>query len=69
MTGKQDYIVKSDGWMAGRWHAAGSIVALTEREAKYENVERALDASKAAGASVETNVPEPNPTKRRRGRK
>lgn len=38
MRKKQDYTVKADGWVAGKWRARGSTVSLTEAEAKYENV-------------------------------
>lgn len=38
MSAKQDYTVKADGWVAGKWCAGGSTVSLTEAEAKYENV-------------------------------
>ena len=38
MSKKQDYTVKADGWVAGKWRARGSTVSLTEVEAKYENV-------------------------------
>lgn len=38
MSKKQDYTVKADGWVAGKWRARGSTVSLTAAEAKYENV-------------------------------
>ena len=38
MNVKQDYTVKADGWVTGKWCAKGSIVSLTPAEAKYENV-------------------------------
>lgn len=38
MSKKQDYTVKADGWVAGKWRARGSTLPLTEAEAKYENV-------------------------------
>lgn len=40
MTGKQEYVTRADGWIAGRWRAKGSAVSLTDAEAKYENVTR-----------------------------
>lgn len=49
MSKKQDYTVKADGWVAGKWRARGSTLSLTEAEAKYENV--AL--KKAEGPKVE----------------
>lgn len=33
-----DYIVKADGWVAGKWRARGAVVKLTAAAAKYENV-------------------------------
>lgn len=38
MSKKQDYIVRADGWVAGKWQARGSTVSLTKEQAKYENV-------------------------------
>lgn len=43
MSAKQDYTVKADGWVAGKWCAGGSTVSLTEAEAKYENVAQEKD--------------------------
>ncbi len=38
MSDRQEYTVRSDGWVAGKWRAGGSTVVLTIAQAKYENV-------------------------------
>ncbi|MCW8843606.1 MAG: hypothetical protein OQK00_09345 [Rhodobacteraceae bacterium] len=38
MSEKQEYTVKADGWVAGKWRPKGSTVPMTSAEAKYENV-------------------------------
>ena len=38
MSGTQDYIVNSSGWIAGRWRVKDSTVSLSPGAAKYENV-------------------------------
>lgn len=57
MSKKQDYTVKADGWVAGKWHARGSTVSLTESEAKYENV--ALKKAEAPKVEVTGSLDDP----------
>jgi len=40
MSKKLDYVTLADGWVADKWRAKGSIVTMTEAQAKYENVVR-----------------------------
>ena len=35
-----EFITLADGWVADQWRAKGSVVALNEAQAKYENVVR-----------------------------
>lgn len=43
MMSKQEYIVKADGWVGGKYRSKGDPVSMTETEAKYENVAPAKD--------------------------
>ncbi|ATF00786.1 hypothetical protein PhaeoP75_01127 [Phaeobacter gallaeciensis] len=40
MSKKLDYVTLADGWVADKWRVKGSIVTMTEAQAKYENVVR-----------------------------
>lgn len=35
-----EFITLADGWVADQWRAKGSVVTLSEAQAKYENVVR-----------------------------
>ena len=55
MTTKKDYIVRSDGWVAGRRVQAGEIVSLTLAQARYEPVDPVVDPV-GADASAPADV-------------
>ncbi|MAY75222.1 MAG: hypothetical protein CMJ31_10985 [Phycisphaerae bacterium] len=40
MSKKLEYVTLADGWVADKWRATGSVVLLSETQAKYENVVR-----------------------------
>ena len=45
MSKKLEYVTLADGWVADKWRAKGSVVPLTEAQAKYENVVRNTTAA------------------------
>lgn len=53
MQGIKQYRVKADGWVAGLWRATESILPLTEKQAKYENVEP-VQSKKASAKQPKT---------------
>lgn len=71
MTTKHDYTVMADGWVAGKWCAGGSIVSLTEAQAKYENVHPVVIGIDLAKGDAETTTDKPKgeTTKRSRSKK
>lgn len=51
MTRTREYVVEADGWVAGRWRARGSLLMLSDPQAKYENVTLKPEAAPKTGGT------------------
>lgn len=67
MTKLKEYIVNSDGWVAGHRRKKGDVVELTAGQAKYEDVVLKAEAkyedvaeplAKPAGSTKKTTTPQ-----------
>lgn len=60
-----DYRAKTDVWIGGTFHAEGSIIPLTERQARYYVRDGVLEVTGGSGARVPAAQPAPPPRRRR----